>query len=161
MASTSSSQTPPPPFAHDVFLSFRGADTRHGFTAHLYGALIRRGINAYRDDNELARGETIEPSLLRAIECSRFSIVVFSRGYAESPWCLDELAKIVDCRRRLGQVVLPVFYDVDPMVVAELNGEYGEALNRHCCGDSAGKVEKWKEALEEVGNVSGWDVQNK
>ncbi|CAI0543375.1 unnamed protein product [Linum tenue] len=161
MASTSSSQTPPPPFAHDVFLSFRGADTRHGFTAHLYGALVRRGINAYRDDNELARGETIEPSLLRAIECSRFSIVVFSRGYAESPWCLDELVKIVDCRRRLGQVVLPVFYDVDPMVVAELNGEYGEALNRHCRGDSAGKVEQWKEALEEVGNVSGWDVQNK
>ncbi|CAI0628798.1 unnamed protein product [Linum tenue] len=161
MASTSSSQTPPPPFAHDVFLSFRGADTRHGFTAHLYGALVRRGINAYRDDNELARGETIEPSLLRAIECSRFSIVVFSRGYAESPWCLDELAKIVDCRRRLGQAVLPVFYDVDPMVVAELNGEYGEALNRHCRGDSAGKVEQWKEALEEVGNVSGWDVQNK
>ncbi|CAN0900120.1 Disease resistance protein RUN1 [Linum grandiflorum] len=146
---------------YDVFLSFRGADTRHNFTAHLYRALLQRGIKAYRDDNELTRGNTIDSSLLQAIESSRFSLVVFSRSYAESPWCLDELVKIVDCRRRLGQGLLPVFYDVDPSVVAERSGVYRDAFAEHELRYSPGHLQRWKEALEEAGNVSGWDAQNK
>jgi hypothetical protein len=59
------------------------------------------------DDRELERGKTIEPALWKAIEESRFSVIIFSRDYASSPWCLDELVKIVQCMKEMGHTVLP------------------------------------------------------
>ncbi|RVW56817.1 Toll/interleukin-1 receptor-like protein [Vitis vinifera] len=69
---------------YDVFLSFRGEDTRNNFTAHLYDALHRKGINAFIDADKLRRGEIISPALLSAIEGSRFSIIVLSENYGSS-----------------------------------------------------------------------------
>ena len=43
---------------YDVFLSFRGKDTRNGFTSNLNGILRHNGINTFMDD-ELQRGEKI------------------------------------------------------------------------------------------------------
>uniref|UniRef100_A0A6N2LQB2 TIR domain-containing protein n=1 Tax=Salix viminalis TaxID=40686 RepID=A0A6N2LQB2_SALVM len=91
---------------YDVFLSFRGEDTRKTITDHLYSALIQAGIHTFRDDNELPRGEEISPQLLRAIEGSRISVVVFSTNYASSRWCLDELVKIIECRQKTHQAEL-------------------------------------------------------
>ena len=78
----------------DVFLSFRGEDTRLSFISHLYSALCQWGIKTFIDNN-LERGEEISIGLLKIIESSRVSIIVFSQNYASSTWCLDELAKIV------------------------------------------------------------------
>ena len=99
---------------YDVFLSFRGEDTRYKFTAHLYTALVKRGIVTFIDDENLERGKIISPELLQAIEDSRFAIVILSENYAYSSWCLDELAKIIECEKELGMIVLPVFHYVDP-----------------------------------------------
>ncbi|KAI6679649.1 hypothetical protein NL676_033530 [Syzygium grande] len=82
---------PSPPYGHDVFLSFRGEDTRSGFAGHLHAALDRLGIAAFMDEEELRKGEEIAPAILGAIGESRISIVVFSEKYASSGWCLDEL----------------------------------------------------------------------
>ena len=82
----------------DVFLNFRGEDTRLGFTGHLYNALCQHGINTFLDDN-FQRGEEISEELLKTIENSMMSIIVFSKNYASSTWCLDELAKIVECKK--------------------------------------------------------------
>ncbi|GMY08998.1 disease resistance protein RUN1-like isoform X2 [Fagus crenata] len=95
---------------YDVFLSFRGKDTRSAFTDHLYASLKEAGIYTFRDNEELPRGQFIGPVLLQAIEKSKISVIVFSRGYASSPWCLDELVKIMECRRTKRQFVLPIFY---------------------------------------------------
>ncbi|KAL6192440.1 hypothetical protein ACLB2K_033528 [Fragaria x ananassa] len=35
----------------DVFLSFRGEDTRQTITNSLYDALVRRGVRVFRDDD--------------------------------------------------------------------------------------------------------------
>nr|XP_011470666.1 PREDICTED: TMV resistance protein N-like [Fragaria vesca subsp. vesca] len=87
------------PWKYDVFLSFRGADTRKGFTDYLYKELQRQGIMTFRDDPQLERGTVISPELLTAIEQSRFAVVVLSPKYATSTWCLLELSKILDyCR---------------------------------------------------------------
>ena len=67
----------------DVFLSFRGEDTRLGFIGHLYNALRQRGINTFIDDN-LKKGEEISIGLLKIIESSMISIIVFSENYASS-----------------------------------------------------------------------------
>ncbi|KAI5570219.1 hypothetical protein BDE02_11G012300 [Populus trichocarpa] len=40
---------------YQVFLSFRGEDTRKNFTDHLYTALVQAGIHTFRDDNEIRR----------------------------------------------------------------------------------------------------------
>ena len=61
---------------------------------HLYIALVENGIHTFRDDEELDRGA---PGLLKAIEQSRISIVIFSENYADSRWCSDEVIKIIEC----------------------------------------------------------------
>ncbi|XP_050277260.1 TMV resistance protein N-like [Quercus robur] len=145
---------------YDVFLSFRGEDTRNGFTSHLNGILRHNGINTFMDD-ELPRGEKISAELLEAIESSKISMIVFSRNYASSTWCLDELVKILECKNN-GQVVLPVFYKVDPSDVRNQQEKFGEALAKHekIFKDNKEKVQRWRAALNEASHISGWHYKN-
>ncbi|GJU82286.1 NB-ARC domains-containing protein [Tanacetum coccineum] len=71
---------------YDVFVSFRGEDIRKNFMDHLFNDFNQKGIFAFRDDNELPKGEEISPHLYKAIEESRFLIVIFSKDYASSSW---------------------------------------------------------------------------
>ncbi|XP_054817783.1 TMV resistance protein N-like [Prosopis cineraria] len=148
---------------YDVFLSFRGEDTRTSFTDHLYDALIRQGLRTFRDEEGLERGQYINPSLLEAIEESRSAIVVLFPGYASSTWCLDELQKILHSKKELGLQVFPIFYGVDPSDVRKQKGSFAEAFMKHegrLTQDNM-KVQTWRDALEEVASISGWDSQNK
>jgi len=156
-SSSSSSSSSPPLYMYDVFLSFRGKDTRNNFTSHLYYNLAQRGIDVYMDDRGLERGKTIELALWKAIEESRFSVIIFSRDYASSPWCLDELVKIVQCMKEKGHTVLPVFYNVDP------SETYEKAFVEHEQNfkENLEKVRNWKDCLSTVANLSGWDVRNR
>ncbi|XP_075646075.1 disease resistance protein Roq1-like isoform X2 [Castanea sativa] len=140
----------------DVFLSFRGEDTRRGFVSHLFEALTRQGIQTFIDDN-LTRGENISEELLKVIENSSLSIIVFSKNYASSSWCLDELAKIIECTKK----VLPVFYQVDPSEVRKQKGYFGRVLTKleKKIKDKT-KVQKWRDALTKAANISGWDDKN-
>jgi hypothetical protein len=142
---------------HDVFLSFGGEDTRSGFTSHLHQALDDKGFNTFIDYN-LQKGEEISKQLLETIESSMISIVVLSKTYASSTWCLDELVKIVDCRKNNGQLVLPVFYKVDPSEVRKQNGDFGAALAKHeeNFKNNMDKVQSWRTTLYEVDGLSGW-----
>ncbi|XP_050274384.1 disease resistance protein RUN1-like [Quercus robur] len=155
-ASSSSFTHQPKKF--DVFLSFRGEDTRLGFVGHLYNALCQRGINTFIDNN-LQRGEEISVGLFKVIGSSRISIIVFSENYASSKWCLDELAKIVECKKK-DQLVLPIFYNIDPSEVRNQKGKFGEALSKHEEKLKDYKVQSWREALFEVANISGWHYQH-
>lgn len=103
--------------SYEVFLSYRGEDTRASFTAHLNASLLNAGINVFKDDDSIYKGARISKSLPEAIEQSRIAAVVFSKHYADSKWCLNELVKIMKCHRAIRQIVLPVFYDVDPSEV--------------------------------------------
>ncbi|CAN6564089.1 unnamed protein product [Malus baccata var. baccata] len=58
---------------YDVFLSFRGEDTRKGFTDHLRAALKDRGYQTFMGDNDLKRGKEMKEERLLAIEESRNS----------------------------------------------------------------------------------------
>ncbi|KAI3670923.1 hypothetical protein L1987_87567 [Smallanthus sonchifolius] len=114
MASTSSRPNHTHTVTYDVFLSFRGEDTRRTFTDHLYHALVVAGLCTFRDNDEINRGEELKPEIESAIIGSRASIVVLSDNYANSRWCLDELCLILDQRRECNHFVLPIFYHVDP-----------------------------------------------
>ena len=82
---------------YDVFVTFRGEDTRNNFTDFLFDALETNGIYVFRDDTNLEKGESIGPELLRSIEGSQVYDAVFSRNYASLTWCLQELEKIWEC----------------------------------------------------------------
>ena len=160
LSSSSSSSLSTPQWKYDAFLSFRGEDTRNNFTDHLYYALKQKGIYTFRDDEKLERGKSISPELLKAVEESRFAIVIFSRNYASSTWCLDEFTKVVGCMKEKGMTVLPVFYNVDPSNVRKQAGTFGEAFDVHeeCFKENIEKVQKWRDALKEVANIAGWTL---
>ncbi|XP_042497572.1 uncharacterized protein LOC122076324 [Macadamia integrifolia] len=148
---------------HGAFLSFRGEDSGKNFTDQLHTALVQAGIQTIRDDDELKRkSKGMKSGMMKAIEQSRVSIVVFSTNYASSSWCLDELVKMMDCRKKMGRTILPVFYDVDPSHVRKQSGNLAEAFARHeeCFKEDMDGVDNWRRALAEVGNLSGWHLQN-
>jgi hypothetical protein len=146
-----------------VFISFRGVDTRNTFVDHLYAHLTRKGIFAFKDDKRLEKGESLSPQLLQAIRNSRISIVVFSQRYAESTWCLEEMATIAECRRDLKQTVFLVFYDIDPSHVRKQTGLYQHAfdLHRNRFNHDPNKVVRWTKAMVDLTEIVGWDVRNK
>ena len=155
MASTSSSSIQKS-FKYDVFLSFRGGDTRNNFVGHLYQALQRNCIETYKDDKKIEQGKPIKDQLIKSIEDSRFYIIVFSKTYASSSWCLDELVKIMECKKTTEQNVYPVFFDVEPTEVRKQSGAVKEAFAEHAKNEAAGK---WREAMKEASNLAGWELK--
>nr|WIL60037.1 nodulation protein [Melilotus officinalis] len=148
-------------YRYDVFISFRGVDTRNTFVDHLYAHLTRKGIFTFKDDTQLQQGESISPQLRQAIQHSRVSIVVFSEEYADSTWCLSEMSFIAECLAQLKQIVLPVFYHVDPSQVRKQNGEYEEAFVVHTeifKHDDPHMVDRWKRAMTCLAGLAGWDT---
>ncbi|KAK7266947.1 hypothetical protein RIF29_19609 [Crotalaria pallida] len=140
-----------------MFISFRGEDTRKTFTSHLNAALERLDISTYIDNN-LQRGDEISSTLIRAIEEAKLSVIVFSKHYADSKWCLDELVKIVECGKTKGQVIVPVFYDIDPSDVRHQRGTYAEAFAKHEQHSQHNmEVRKWRDCLAVAANFAGWD----
>ena len=111
-------------------------------------------------NDELPRGEEISSQLLEAIHGSKISIVVFSKGYATSTWCLEELANIMECRNTKDRVVLPVFYDIDPSDVRKQKRSFAEAFQTHeqFFKEDMEKVNRWRKALREASTLSGWDL---
>ncbi|RXH93135.1 hypothetical protein DVH24_013711 [Malus domestica] len=147
-------------YHYDVFLSFRGENTRKTFTDHLYTALISAGYRTFRDDDELETGEDIKSGLKQAIQMSRTSVIVFSKDYASSRWCLNELAEIVDHKRTSSDhVVIPVFYDVDPSHVRKQTGSIAEAFAGHRKTEPPDMMERWRKALAEVADLAGKGTQ--
>ncbi|KAF8013318.1 hypothetical protein BT93_I1228 [Corymbia citriodora subsp. variegata] len=143
-------------YDYDVFLSFRGPDTRSGITNSLYTRLLGARIHTFKDDEELRVGEEFAPELLKAIRQSKIAIPIFSKGYASSKWCLNELVQMVECSETRRQRIMPIFYDVTPAEVRHQIGSYEEAFLLHKEKFGA-NISKWKAALNHVANLNGWD----
>ncbi|KAG5573837.1 hypothetical protein H5410_063603 [Solanum commersonii] len=147
---------------YDIFLSFRGEDTRRTFVSHLYKALEQRGIRTFKDDERLETGKSISDELLKAIQEARFAVVIFSKSYASSRWCLEELAHIIKCKKELEQIVIPVFYDVSPSDVRHQNPPIAGSFSQHEVKykDDMEKVQRWRDAFMEAGKISGYHLLN-
>ncbi|KAK1427544.1 hypothetical protein QVD17_16231 [Tagetes erecta] len=143
----------------DIFLSFRGEDTRNTFVDHLYSALVDRKISTYKDDETLTRGESIRPALYNAIKESRIAVIVFSENYGDSSWCLEELTHIMKCKDERGLVVMPVFYGVTPSEVRKQEGDFGRRFAKQEIGH-VNKAESWRKALVDASEIAGWEPKN-
>ncbi|KAJ0524654.1 putative TIR domain, P-loop containing nucleoside triphosphate hydrolase [Helianthus annuus] len=112
------------------------------------------GLRTFRDVDAIERGQDIKPAIETAINESRGSIVILSKNYAKSRWCLDELCLILEQRRKSNHIVLPVFYHVDPSDVRNQRGSFSIEGSKWREDD----VMRWKEALREVANLKGMVV---
>lgn len=149
-------------YRYDVFISFRGPDTRNTFVDHLYAHLAKKGIFVFKDDRRLEKGQYLSPQLLQAIENSKISIVVFSKRYAESTWCLEEMAAIAECANKFKHKVFPVFYHIDPSDVRKQSGPYQKAflLHKKKFKDDLDKVRRWRRAMIRLTMLVGWHVKD-
>ncbi|KAL7185350.1 hypothetical protein ACSBR2_027316 [Camellia fascicularis] len=153
MASSSVPSSSQSRYTYDVFLSFRGEDTRYNFVSHLHNALVQKGINTFIDDEKLERGKMISPELRRAIRESRFLIVVLSKNYASSRWCVDELVEALECS---NTTVIPIFYHVNPSDVRGQKESFEKGFDELVSKQGVlgmENVQRWRNALKEVGNV--------
>ncbi|XAR48932.1 hypothetical protein NMG60_11031923 [Bertholletia excelsa] len=145
---------------HHAFLSFRGEDTHNIFVGHLYKGLDQAGVRTFRDKEKLQKGDLMSPQLFQAIEESSISIVILSENYADSSWCMNELGKIIDCQDKKNQKVHPVFYNVEPSNVRKQLGNFVKGFNSLSSKfqQEPEKIKKWKLALEEICNASGFHL---
>ncbi|VVB12430.1 unnamed protein product [Arabis nemorensis] len=152
----SSSLLDPSKRKFDVFVSFRGKDTRNSFTSHLLDSLNRRGIDAFYDA-QILPGYDLS-ILFKRIEQSKISIVVFSEHYADSTWCLEEICKIIQCKKDLNHKVIPIFYYVKTSDVGEQKGKFGIPFltPEKSFKEDCHRVEAWKEALKIASDIVGF-----
>ncbi|KAG4181488.1 hypothetical protein ERO13_A10G230800v2 [Gossypium hirsutum] len=146
---------------HQVFLSFRGEDTRFNFAAHLLKALKDTGLNVFFDEHTLEIGEELLPALSRGIAASNLSIIVLSKDYASSNSCLGELSDIMDRKRNPTDkhIVLPIFYHVDPSDVRNIGGTFKTSFKEHGSKRPVEDVKRWKAAFAEIGTLKGWHIE--
>nr|XP_043630624.1 disease resistance protein RUN1-like [Erigeron canadensis] len=157
-------------YIYDVFLSFRGEDTRKTFIDHLCTALKQAGIRIFQDDDVMERGRLLKPELEKAIHQSQVSLIVFSKEYATSKWCLDETMMIMeeyDLRSSTDKrEVIPLFYNIDPTDVRFQTGCFEDAFKGYDDevtkevdvqkrNELSEKVEAWRTYLKKAGSLTG------
>nr|AXU93634.1 RPP4/RPP5-like protein [Arabidopsis thaliana] len=142
---------------YDVFPSFRGEDVRDSFLSHLLKELRGKAITFI--DDEIERSRSIGPELLSAIKESRIAIVIFSKNYASSTWCLNELVEIHKCYTNLNQMVIPIFFHVDASEVKKQTGEFGKVFEETCKANLEDEKQSWKQALAAVAVMAGYDLR--
>ncbi|XP_010496572.1 PREDICTED: disease resistance protein RML1B isoform X2 [Camelina sativa] len=140
---------------YSVFPSFHGQDVRKTFLSHLRRQFNSKGITMF-DDQDIERSQTIAPALIEAIKESRISIVVLSKNYASSSWCLNELVEILKCKN----LVMPIFYQVDPSHVRKQIGDFGRAFKKSCASTTKEEKQRWIQALIDVSNIAGEHLLN-
>lgn len=143
----------------EVFLAFHGLDTRLGFAACLYSSLVGAGIRVLKDDHPYLIGTHLIHGIFNGIHHCKISIPILSVNFASSQWCLDDLAEMVDCKRKKGQKILPIFYKVKPSEVKKISDSFGTYMLKH-----REKVEplvygRWKRALVEIGSSKGLESE--
>ncbi|KAL1195974.1 Toll/interleukin-1 receptor-like protein [Cardamine amara subsp. amara] len=144
----------------NVFLSFRGTDTRKNFISHLYQALVDRGITTFKDDETITIGKPFPQEILTAIQNSIFAIITISKNFASSMWCLIELQSIMKLQNRKQYVIVPIFYGVKPSDLRDEEGDFLKQLKEGNISSFVEEVPKWKAALKNVSTLQGCNPTN-
>ncbi|GLJ33153.1 hypothetical protein SUGI_0667240 [Cryptomeria japonica] len=145
---------------YDVFISHRGPDVKETLAKQLYELLQERGCRAFLDREEIEGGDSIPDVIENAIRSSVVQIAVFSKGYAHSSWCLEELVLMLD--QQPDALFIPVFYDVEPWELRHIQNnkksQYAAAFRDYeRKGRYLDKLEKWKDALKAASYISGYE----
>lgn len=128
LASTSSGNTNND--VYNVFINHRGPDVKKGLASDIYNRLVADGsTRVFLDKDELQTGENINTQIEGAIRTASVHGAIFSPGYADSNWCLNELVLMVESKT----TILPVFYNVKPSDLRWTEGAYIHCLYSYYC----------------------------
>ncbi|GLJ33639.1 hypothetical protein SUGI_0676280 [Cryptomeria japonica] len=138
---------------YDVFINHRGPDVKETLALHLYKSLEKLNIRAFLDSKEKVLGDSFPSTIETAIRSAAVHIAIFSKGYAESPWCLEEL----DLMLRSKAKIIPLFYGVKPSDLRYIEkGVYGKAFADY--ENKKRYIEKlgeWKKDLQSISFIAG------
>ncbi|GLJ14935.1 hypothetical protein SUGI_0243740 [Cryptomeria japonica] len=145
---------------YDAFISHRGPDVKETLGRQLYQLLEDRGCRAFLDRLEMEVGDSISCAINSAICSSVVEIAIFSKGYAHSSSCLDELVLMLHQRDHKSSMFVPVFYDVKPSDLRYIdNGPYGAAFSKYEReGRNLDKLDGWKKALVSASDLVGFEL---
>jgi hypothetical protein len=141
------------PHQYDVFINHRGPDVKKRFVAHLNGALKRDGFRPFLDAKSIGQGRHVFNSIDKALKGACVHVAVFSKRYAESKYCLNELCDML----KSDQAILPVFYGVNAEDLRWIdNGPFKEGFRKHVKRGRKEEIRRWKEALRKVADYRGF-----
>ncbi|KAK1415982.1 hypothetical protein QVD17_31770 [Tagetes erecta] len=138
---------------YDVYISYSNKDCRVNFLDDLNRALVRRLILTYQGRG---KSKSIDKSHMKAIKKSRIAIIILSPSYVDSASNLDELELIIKNSDERGQIIVPIFYHINPSDAR--SNYYNNVFTWHGLHNDNNKVESWRKALVEAANLSGLDV---
>ncbi|CAN1770957.1 Disease resistance-like protein DSC1 [Linum perenne] len=148
MASSSSSTQGE--WEYDVFLCFRG-DIGNKFLSHLHQAMLDKNIRVFIDTMLHVTQDMGE--LLRILQRTAVSVVIFSSQFADSSLCLDEVHTVAQCVQNWRHRALPIFYNVDWTTVA---GDYNCYAKTIAGLDATQKrKDEWMKSLKVVASKTG------
>ncbi|KAH9303604.1 hypothetical protein KI387_008008, partial [Taxus chinensis] len=146
---------------YHVFINHRGPDVKKTLASLIYHALTRSGLRVFLDKKELRAGDSVSPAILSAIHSASVHIAIFSKRYAESAWCLNELIQMLQSQRSHQAKVIPVFCDVQPSDLRYIDkGIYAQAFCKHIKDGRVeiGLVERWRDSLKDASHISGLEI---
>ncbi|CAJ1949635.1 unnamed protein product [Sphenostylis stenocarpa] len=148
----------------DVLINFTGEDICRKFVSHLDSALSAAGFTTFLHQDNLVNSMQLQ-HLTQPKELCRIAIVVFTKTYAESAWCLHELQQIIKWHETYCRHVLPVYYEIQPSDVRLQKGDFGKALKATAQQTFSGQqvedaLSRWSRALTKAANLFGWDERN-
>ncbi|XP_014515525.1 TMV resistance protein N-like [Vigna radiata var. radiata] len=161
-SSSSSFLKSEPHFLYDVFISFGEEEIGRKFVSHLHSALLQAQVKTFIDVENLSKEMKLEEHM-RAIERTKITIIIFSKRYTESACCLLELEKVIECHQSFGQIVLPVFYEIEAFDVRHHKNDFGKAMEETAHKSYSGELvehalSRWSRALFTAAGIIGWDV---
>ncbi|KAE8686282.1 Alpha-galactosidase 2 [Hibiscus syriacus] len=125
----------------DVFINHRGIDTKRTIAGLLHDHLFRLGLRPFLDSRSMKPGDRLSGKINPAIRNCKLGVAIFSPNYCDSRFCLQELALLMENKKR----VIPIFCDVKPSQLQVM--DYG------IC--SAEQLERFNRALEEAKHTVG------
>ncbi|KAK3433149.1 TIR-only protein [Eucalyptus grandis] len=125
----------------DVFINHRGIDTKRNVSGLLFHYFSVHNLRPFLDSKNMRPGDSLYQKINEAICGCKVGVAVFSPNYCESPYCLHELAVLMENKKR----VIPIFCDVKPSLL--------QVRDDGLCSDM--DLQRFRDALEEARDTVG------
>jgi len=150
------------PLIYDVLINFSGEDIQRKFVSHLGSAFSAVGFTTFLHHQNAVNPSHIQQPILNLC---RVAIVVFTKTYSQSAWCLNQLQQIIKWHETYGRHVLPVYYEIEPSDVRLQKGDFGKAFKATAQQTFSGQemehgMSRWSHTLTRAANLFGWDESN-
>jgi len=150
------------PRQYDVLINCDGEEIGRKFVSHLDSVLSTVGLTTLLHYDNAVKSTHIQQPILNLC---RIVIVVFTKTYSESAWCLHQLQQIIEWHQTYCRHVLPVYYEIQPSDVRLQKGDFGKAFKATAQRIFSEQelehgMSRWSHALTKAANFFGWDESN-